>query len=67
MGIVNTRNAVVGWAVVESGKYALKHKAKESAKKPRMGAWAAGTLAAAALVTYKARRKRRRAGTAEPE
>jgi hypothetical protein len=26
-----------------------------------MGAWAAGTLAAAALVTFKARRKRRRA------
>ena len=67
MGIVNTRNAVVGWAVVESGKYALKHKAKESATKPRMGAWAAGTLAAAAFVTYKTRRKRRRTVAAEPE
>ena len=66
MGIVNTRNAVVGWAVVETGKYAIKHKAKE-ASKPRMGAWAAGTLAAAALVTYKARRKRRRNAAAEPE
>jgi hypothetical protein len=65
VSIVNTRNAVVGYAVVKSGKYALKHKAKESATKPRMGAWAAGTLAAAALVTYKARRKRSRA--TEPE
>jgi hypothetical protein len=65
VGIVNTRNAVVGYAVVKSGKYALKHKAKESATKPRMGAWAAGTLAAAALVMYKARRKRSRA--TEPE
>jgi len=65
MGIVNTRNAVVGWAVVETGKYAVKRKAKETAKSPRMGAWAAGTLAAAAFVTYKARRKRRRA-SAEP-
>jgi hypothetical protein len=52
---------VVGYAVVKGGKYAIKHKAKESAKKPRMGAWAAGTLAAAALVTYRARRKRSRA------
>jgi hypothetical protein len=66
MGIVNTRNAVVGYAVVKSGKYALKHKAKESAKKPRVGAWAAGSLAAAALVTFKARRRKRRS-TAEPE
>jgi hypothetical protein len=65
MGIVNTRNAVVGWAVLKSGKYAVKHKAKESAKKPRMGAWAAGSLAAAAFVAFKARRKRGR--TSEPE
>jgi hypothetical protein len=65
VGIVNTRNAVVGYAVVKGTKYAIKNKAKESATKPRMGAWAAGTLAAAAFVTYKARRKRRR--TAEPE
>jgi hypothetical protein len=66
VGIVNTRNAVVGYAVIKSGKYAIKHKAKESATKSRMGAWAAGTLAAAALVTYKARRKRSRS-TTEPE
>jgi len=65
MGVVNTRNAVVGWAVVKSGKYALKHKARESATRSRMGAWAAGTLAAAAFVTYKARRKR--GGSSEPE
>jgi hypothetical protein len=66
VGIVNTRNAVVGYAVIKSGKYAIKHKAKESATKPRTGAWAAGTLAAAAFVTYKARRKRSRS-TTEPE
>jgi hypothetical protein len=57
-GIVNTRNAVVGYAVVKGGKYALKHKAKESAN-PRMGAWAAGTLAAAGLVMWRKRRRRR--------
>ena len=56
-GIVNTRNAVVGYAVVKGGKYALKHKAKESAN-PRTGAWAAGTLAAAGLVLWKKRRRR---------
>lgn len=66
MGIVNTRNAVVGWAVLETGKYAIKHKAKETAKKPgRVGAWAAGSLAAAAFVGYKARKRGRR--TSEPE
>jgi hypothetical protein len=66
MGIVNTRNAVVGWAVVKGGKYAVRQKTKESGR--RMGAWATGTLAAAAFVTYKARRKRRRAAEpAEPE
>jgi len=58
MAIVNTRNAVVGYAVVKGGKYALKHKAKESAN-PRTGAWAAGTLAAAGLVLWKKRRRRR--------
>jgi hypothetical protein len=67
MGIVNTKNAVVGWAVLESGKYAIKHKAKETARKPRMGAWAAGTLAAAAFVTYKARRRRRGSTSSLPE
>jgi hypothetical protein len=65
MGIVNTRNAVVGWAVIESGKYAVKRKARESATRTRMGAWAAGTLAAAAFVTYKKRRKH--SPTIEPE
>jgi uncharacterized membrane protein YebE (DUF533 family) len=64
MGIVNTRNAVVGYAVVKGSKYALKSKAKESATKPRLGAWAAGTLAAAAFVTFKKRRKRRRTAAA---
>ena len=56
-GIVNTRNAVVGYAVVKGSKYALKHKAKESAN-PRMGAWAAGTLAAAGFMVWKKRRRR---------
>jgi len=65
MSIVNTRNAVVGYAVVKGGKYALKHKAKESARKPKIGAWAAGTLAAAAFVGYKKRKRGRRTG--EPE
>ncbi|HUJ91227.1 MAG TPA: hypothetical protein VLW05_00900 [Gaiellaceae bacterium] len=56
-GIVNTRNAVVGYAVVKGGKYALKNKARESAS-PRAGAWAAGTLAAAAFLVWKKRRRR---------
>jgi hypothetical protein len=63
MSIVNTRNAVIGWAVVQGGKYAVKQKARESAPAAKRGGWVAGALAAAAFVALKARKR----GRSEPE
>ena len=67
MGIVNTRNAVIGWAVVKGGKYAVKKKAEESRPSAMRAGWAAGTLAAAALVAWRLKSRRRAAAAAEAE
>jgi hypothetical protein len=58
VGIVNTRNAVVGWAVVKGGKYAVKKKAQESKPAAKRTGWVTGSLAAAALVAWRLRRRR---------
>jgi MYXO-CTERM domain-containing protein len=58
VGVVNTRNAVVGWAVIKGGKYAVKKKAQESGPRARKPHWVAGSLAAAALVAWRVRRRR---------
>ncbi len=46
MGIVNKRNAVVGWIVLKLGKRAAKKKAQGAVPGPRTGGVAAGALAA---------------------
>jgi LPXTG-motif cell wall-anchored protein len=46
MGIVNRRNAVVGWTVLKLGKRAAKKKAQGAVSGPRPGGVAAGALAA---------------------
>jgi hypothetical protein len=46
MGIVNKRNAVVGWTVLKLGKRAAKKKAQGAVPGPRTGGVAAGALAA---------------------
>jgi hypothetical protein len=65
MGIVNRRNAVVGWLVLKAGKRAAKKKAQGvGAPGPRAGGIAAGALAAlGGLVAF--RRRRRRGDTEE--
>jgi len=61
MGIVNKRNAVVGWLVLKAGKRAAKKKAQGAMPGPRAGAAAAGTFAAlGGLLAF--RRKRRGGG-----
>jgi hypothetical protein len=45
MGIVNKRNAVVGWLVLKLGKRAAKKKAQSATPDARTGGIAAGTLA----------------------
>jgi hypothetical protein len=46
MGIVNRRNAVVGWVVLKVGKRVAKQKAQEAVPGPRTGGIAAGVVAA---------------------
>jgi hypothetical protein len=46
MGIVNKRNAAVGWLVLKLGKRAAKKKAQGAVPGPRAGGVAAGALAA---------------------
>ena len=57
MGIVNRRNAVVGWLVLKAGKKAAKRKAQDVAPGPRTGG-AAGALAALLAVLFFWRKKR---------
>ena len=45
MGIVNKRNAVVGWIVVKLGKRAAKKKAQSAVPGAKTGGIAAGALA----------------------
>ena len=65
MGIVNRRNAVVGWLVLKAGKRAAKKKAQDSVPSPRTGGIAAG--AAAALGTVLVVFKRRKRGNSSEE
>jgi hypothetical protein len=48
MGIVNRRNAVIGWVVVKNRKRALKWVAADAVPGAKTGGAAAGALAAAA-------------------
>jgi hypothetical protein len=62
MGIVNRRNAVLGWATWQVGKAAAKSKAKQSLKpedsrRPGKG-MVVGTLAAAGGALWFLRRRR---------
>ena len=50
MGIVNKRNAVVGWIVLKLGKRAAKKKAQSAVPGPRTGI-AAGAFAAVAAAS----------------
>jgi hypothetical protein len=58
MGIVNKRNAVVGWTVLKLGKRAAKKKAQGAVPGPRTGGVAAGALAAIGGVLFFWRKKR---------
>ena len=58
MGIVNKRNAVVGWIVLKAGKRAVKKKAQDVAPSKRSGGAVAGALAAVGGVLFFWRRKR---------
>jgi hypothetical protein len=58
MGIVNKRNAVVGWIVLKLGKRAAKKKAQGAVPGPRTGGAVAGTLAALGGVLFFWRKKR---------
>jgi hypothetical protein len=58
MGILNKRNAVVGWFVVKVGKRVVKRKAQEAVPSARTGGAAAGALAALGGVLFFWRRKR---------
>ena len=58
MGIVNKRNAVVGWIVLKAGKRVVKKKAQDVAPTKRTGGAAAGALAALGGVLLFWRRKR---------
>ncbi len=64
MGIVNRRNAVVGWVVLKAGKKAAKRKAQDVTPGPRTGG-AAGALAALVAVLFFWRRKRGGGDSAE--
>ena len=64
MGIVNKRNAVVGWAVLKVGKRAARKKAQEAVPTARTGGAVAGALAAIGGTLLFFRKKR---GTANTE
>jgi hypothetical protein len=58
MGIVNKRNAVVGWFVLKLGKRAARKKAQAAVPGPRTGGVAAGALAAIGGALFFWRKKR---------
>ena len=64
MGIVNKRNAFVGWLVLKAGKRVAKKKAQEGVPSKRAGGAAAGALAAVGSALFFWRRKRGAAGGA---
>jgi hypothetical protein len=58
MGIVNKRNAIVGWLVLKLGKRAAKKKAQGAVPGPRSGGLVAGAVAAVGGVLLFWRKKR---------
>jgi hypothetical protein len=71
MGVINKRNAVLGWAVWQVGKRAAKRKAKTAAPgrsgesmRPNKGALATGVAALGGAVWFW--RRRRSGDTLEP-
>jgi len=58
MGILNKRNAVVGWIAVKVGKRFVKQKAAGAVPSAKTGGAAAGALAAIGGVLFFWRRKR---------
>jgi len=62
MGIVNKRNAVIGWIVLKLGKRTAKKKAQGAVPGARTGGVAAGALAAIGGVLFFWRKKRGSAG-----
>jgi hypothetical protein len=65
MGIVNKRNAVVGWLVLKLGKRAAKKKAQSAVPDARTGGIAAGALAGLAGITGALLFWRKKRGTDE--
>jgi hypothetical protein len=59
MGIVNKRNAVVGWMAVKIGKRVVKRKAADAVPSAKTGGAAAGALAAAGGALFFWRRAKR--------
>ncbi len=57
MGILNRRNAVVGWVAVKVGKRVVKQKAAGAVPSAKTGGAAAGALAAIGGVLFFWRRK----------
>ena len=58
MGIVNRRNAVVGWVAVKVGKRVATKKAADAVSSPKTGGALAGALAAIGGVLFFWRRSR---------
>ena len=58
MGILNKRNAVVGWIAVKVGKRVVKQKAAGAVPSAKTGGAAPGALAAIGGVLFFWRRKR---------
>ena len=58
MGIVNKRNAVVGWIAVKVGKRVVKKKAADAVPSAKTGGALAGALAAIGGVLFFWRRSR---------
>ncbi len=58
MGILNKRNAVVGWLAVKVGKRVVKQKAAGAVPRAKTGGAAAGALAAIGGALFFWRRKR---------
>jgi hypothetical protein len=62
MGIVNRRNAVVGWLAVKAGKRVAKKKAQDAVPSARTGGVAAGAVAALGGAVFFWRHKRTSSG-----
>ena len=58
MGIVNRRNAVIGWLVLKAGKRAARKKAQEAVPSARTGGAVAGAIAAVTGLFLLKRKKR---------